>query len=76
MQKAIYNNFDYSNRLAISMREYILTRREREILEAFVKNGLKLNGFSVLSIRLKRAYKRLSEDFKLMDAALQKLETS
>jgi len=56
------------------MREYILTEREREILKTFIETGLKLNGFSVLTIRLKRANKRLMEDMELIRAALEKLE--
>jgi len=56
------------------MREYILTEREREILKTFIETGLKLNGFSVLIIRLKRANKRLMDDIELIRAALEKLE--
>jgi len=56
------------------MREYILTEREKEILRVFVETGIKLNGFSVLYNRLKRANKRLTEDFELIKAALEKLE--
>jgi len=57
------------------MREYILTGRERKILETFVNSGVKLNGFSVLSLRLKRASKRLMEDMKLINLALEKLKS-
>jgi hypothetical protein len=56
------------------MREYILTQREREILKTFIENGVKLNGFSVLAIRLKRASKRLLDDVELIRASLRKLE--
>ena len=58
------------------MREYILTQRERKILETFIESGVKLNGFSVLSIRLKRANERLTEDLKLINAALNKLKAN
>lgn len=74
MRKAIYNYFGYSKLQVISMREYILTQREREILKTFVETGVKLNGFSVLAIRLKRANKKLSDDMKLIKASLEKLE--
>jgi len=57
------------------MREYVLTQRERKILEAFTESGIKLNGFSVLAIRLKRANKKLTEDMTLITATLEKLET-
>ena len=73
-EKAIYNRFDDSKLQAISMREYILTPREREILKTFVESGVKLNGFSVLAIRLKRASKRLLEDIELVKASLEKLD--
>ena len=56
------------------MREYILTSRERKILETFVEEGLKLDGFSVLAIRLKRAGRRLMEATELIKEALKKLE--
>lgn len=73
ISKAIYNDFDYRKLQLVSMREYILTQRERKILETFVESGVKLNGFSVLSIRLKRAKRRLMEDLKLINASLEKL---
>jgi len=57
------------------MREYVLTQRERKILQTFLESGIKLNGFSVLAIRLKRASKRIVADMKLIDATLEKLET-
>ena len=57
------------------MREYVLTSRERRILEAFIESGMKLNGFSVLAIRLKRAKKRIMADTELISATLEKLET-
>jgi len=50
---------------------YILTEKEREILKTFVETGLKLNGFSVLTIRLRRASKRLMEDIELIRATLK-----
>jgi len=59
----------------ISMREYVLTQRERKILQTFLESGIKLNGFSVLALRLKRASKRIGADTKLISATLEKLET-
>lgn len=56
------------------MREYVLTPRERKILEAFIESGIKLNGFSVLTIRLRRAHKKLMEDMKIIRATLEKLD--
>jgi len=74
VSKVIYNHFDYSKLPVISVREYVLTSRERKILEAFIESGVKLDGFSVLAIRLKRASRRLMEDLELIKAALNKLE--
>lgn len=55
------------------MREYILTDREREILKNYLEKGIKLDGFSVLSLRAKRVSKKLGEDMKLIEAFLKKL---
>ena len=57
----------------VSMREYILTERERKILETFIKEGIKLDGFSVLALRLERSNKKLIEDIELIKATLKKL---
>lgn len=56
------------------MRQYILTQRERKILEAFIESNSKLDGFSILVIRLKRASKRIMNDVALIKGALEKLE--
>jgi len=57
------------------VREYVLTERERKILEVFLEEGVKLDGFSVVVIRLKRANKKLTKDLELIKAALKKLES-
>lgn len=54
----------------------MLTDREREILNTYLEEGVKLDGFSVLAIRLKRAEKSLSYDFDLVDRALKKMKFS
>ena len=56
------------------MRNYILTKKEKEILRTFIEKGLRLNGFSVLTLRLKKARDSLKSDLELIDAALKKLE--
>jgi len=55
------------------VREYILTSREREILQRFLEKGEKLNGFSSLIYYLKRGQKTLESDLKLIEETLQKL---
>jgi len=56
------------------MREYILTDREKEILKAYLEKGLKLNGFTVLALRIKRASKKILEEANMINEFLKKLE--
>jgi len=58
-----------------TMREYILTSHEREIVETFLETGLHLNGFAVLKIRAKRALPRLEEDLRLLKRFLEKVNS-
>lgn len=55
-----------------SMRNYVLTDKERKILRTFIESDLKLNGFSVLMLRLRNGRDQIAEDLKLIDAALAK----
>lgn len=43
-------------------------------MKTYVESGIKLNGFSVLVLRLKRASKTLLEDMELVKAALDRLD--
>lgn len=56
------------------VRTYILTQRERRILERFVETGEKLNGFTVLIHYLKKARSQLTEDLELINAVINKAE--
>jgi hypothetical protein len=56
------------------MRGYVLTERERKILKMYVEENVKLDGFSVLVLRLKRSSKNLFEDVELIKEALKKIE--
>lgn len=58
----------------VLVRGYILTERERKILKAYVKEGVKLDGFSVLSLRLKRASSTILSDVDLVKKTLEKLK--
>jgi hypothetical protein len=58
----------------VSVRGYILTERERKILQAYVEEGVKLDGFSVLSLRLKRASSTILSDVDLVRKTLEKLK--
>jgi len=52
------------------MREYILTEKETELLEAYVEHGIKLDGFAVLVSRCRKAKGQLDRDIKLIESAL------
>ena len=51
---------------------YILTKQEKKILENYLNSEVKLNGFSVLILRLKRAAPKLRADLQLVDSILKK----
>ena len=55
------------------VRSYILTEHERKILKRFLENGEKLNGFRTLLTYLRRNYKQLEEDLKLISKTIQKM---
>jgi len=57
------------------VRGYILTSREREILERFLNDGEKLNGFSQLLHYLRKGGSQLTEDLRLIEEAIKKEET-
>lgn len=50
----------------LSMRNYLFTEKERRILEAFVEDGTRLEGFRQLAHRLRAAWPRLLEDLTLV----------
>jgi len=55
------------------VRSYILTEHERKILKRFLENGEKLNGFRTLLTYLRRNYKQLEEDLKLISKTIEKM---
>jgi hypothetical protein len=56
------------------MRGYLVTPRERHILETYIEQRIKLDGFSVLAIRLKHARKILENDYELIEEALRRMD--
>jgi len=58
----------------MNMRSYIFTEKERKMLKKWLNEDLKLNGFAVLKHRIRRTYDRLREDYKLLEAAINKLK--
>jgi hypothetical protein len=62
--------------MVVSVRGYVLTERERKILKMYVEENVKLDGFSVLALRLKRWKKKPTlNDLELMEKALEKFES-
>ena len=53
------------------MRTYILTEHERDIIQRFLNEGLKLNGFAVLRGRLKNYFDDLKRDMELIEKFLE-----
>jgi len=58
------------------MRNYIFTEREREIVETYLKRNLKLDGFQVLTGRIRANAKKLIDDVELLEKIVEKLEES
>ena len=56
------------------MREYILTEKDEKTIQIYLDQGLKLNGFGVLRIRVRRAMPRLEEDIELLRRFREKLK--
>jgi len=54
------------------VRTYLLTERERKILERFVETGEKLSGYQVLTHHLKKARKQLAKDVELINKTIKK----
>ena len=57
------------------MREYILTEKEKEVLQRYVEKGEKLEGFAVLVHRC-RNMQGVNDDLKLIKQFLSKVESA
>lgn len=55
------------------MREYILTEHEREILETYLKEAIRMEGFRILIFRIRRSLERLRGDIELIETVLSKV---
>ena len=75
VSQVIYKGFDYRNLWLKGMRTYILTDTEKKILETFLESQIKLDGFSVLILRLKKSQPELRKDLELIESVLKKLES-
>lgn len=56
----------------IVVRSYILTERERQIAERYLKTGEKLETLTELLFHLKRNYPNLKSDMELIKELLKK----
>jgi len=54
------------------MRTYILTKQERHIIQRFLENGDKLEGFKMLKWRIQQNKNRIREDQELIQKFLEK----
>lgn len=55
------------------MRNYILTEKERKILESYVYRGTKLDGFAVIMTRVRKQKDMISKDIILIMRAERQL---
>lgn len=55
------------------MRTYILTENERKIVNRFLENGEKLDGFRVLLYNIRKAKKTLEEDLNKITQIIEKI---
>ena len=55
------------------MHSEILSERERKMLEQFLENGGKGEGFRMLKLRIRRNYLCLSADYELIKKAKEEL---
>lgn len=58
------------------MRGYVLTERERKILTVYVEKDLKLDGFSVVLLRLNRSVPKVMADVELIKMFLDKTKSN
>lgn len=55
------------------MRNYLLTEKERKILESYVYQGTKLDGFAVIMTRVRKQKDMISKDLILIMRAERQL---
>jgi hypothetical protein len=53
------------------VRTYVLTKHEKDILTKAVKNGTKLDGYTILVHRLRKTHKSLAKEFELIQQSLE-----
>lgn len=52
------------------MRNYLLTKKERKILESYIYRGIKLDGFAVVMTRVRKQKDTIAKDVMLIIRAL------
>ena len=60
------------NTIAITMRKYLLTDHERDMIQKYLDSGVKINGFAVLKHNISRNIDKITDDFELMKKLLAK----
>jgi len=56
------------------LRYRIFTEKEEELLRKWLKENVKLNGFSVLLYRIRKSKEKLKSDYELLEAVLKRIE--
>jgi len=56
------------------MRNYILSKHEKKVIQKYLEEDLRLNGFNVLKLRMIKALPQLKKELELIELALEKLE--
>jgi hypothetical protein len=59
--------------MLVMMRNYLLTKKERKILESYIYRGIKLDGFAVVITRIKKQRDTISKDVMLMMRVLSQV---
>ena len=58
------------------MRSGLLSNKERETIKTYLKEGVRLHGFTVLRYRIKKSLPLIEEDLGLIRSFLEKVDRS
>jgi len=60
--------------MVFQLRYRIFTEKEEKLLRKWLKENVKLNGFSVLLHRIRKAKDKLKSDYELLEEVLKRIE--
>lgn len=58
------------------MRGYVFTKDEKQILNAYIKRGVKIRHFNVIMTLIRRNRENLEQDLKILNAVNRKIESA